>query len=104
MKIIFSESLGGVSCINKFSKEKDYKSLLLLFKGLLEDTEYTLQVSDVKPFKHIKPRIYQIRKKDFRIFYMLEDDKLIILDIFIKKKNHTQKQILDRVKKRAKQI
>lgn len=104
MKVIFSKSLGGVSCIKKFSKDKDYKSLVLLFKKLSEDTEHTLQISDTKQFRHINPRIWQLRKKDYRIFYILEKDKLIVLDIFIKKKNHTQKQILNRVKQRAKQI
>ncbi|EHK2407885.1 type II toxin-antitoxin system RelE/ParE family toxin [Clostridium perfringens] len=104
MKVYFHESLGGVSCINKFSKQNDFVSLLVLFKGLNDDAKLTLEVSDIKQLKGINPKIYEIRKRGYRIFYTIKDSKLTILDIVNKKKNHTEKVIINRIKKRVKDI
>lgn len=105
MNIEFHKSLGGVSYIDKIAAEKgDRAILLLLIKELIVDTEMTLEVSDVKKLKGFKEKVYEIRKKDYRIFYIIKDDIMVILDIIKKKKNNTEKRYIDTLKKRIKTL
>lgn len=105
MKIEFHKALGGVEYINKVAKEKrDIVILLLLFQQLLEDPEMTLKVHDRKKLKGFKEKVYEIRKEDYRIFYLLDDDCMHILDIIKKKKNYTEMKYINLLKKRVKEI
>lgn len=105
MNIEFHKSLGGVSYIDKIATEKgDRAILLLLIKELIVDTEMTLEVSDVKKLKGFKEKVYEIRKKDYRIFYIIKGDIMVILDIIKKKKNNTEKRYIDTLRKRIKTL
>ena len=105
MKICLHKSLGGVSYINKIAEEKADRVILFhLIKELMVDTEMTLEVSDVKKLKGFKEKVYEVRKKDYRIFYIIKDDIMYILDIVKKKKNNTEKRYIDTLKKRIKTL
>lgn len=105
MKIEFHKALGGVKYIDKVAKEKkDRVILLLLLKEIIEDPEMTFKVHTTKKLKGFKEKVYEIRKEDYRIFYLLNDDCMHILDIIKKKKNHTEMKYISLLKQRVKEI
>lgn len=105
MKIEFHKALGGVEYINKVTKEnKDRAILLLLLKEIIEDPEMTFKVHTIKKLKGFKEKVYEIRKEDYRIFYLLDNDCMHILDIIKKKKNHTEMKHINLLKKRVKEL
>lgn len=105
MKINFHKTLGGLEYINKVAKdESDRVALILLFREILIDPEMTFKVHTRKKLKGFKEKVYEIRKLDYRIFYIMQDDCMHVLDIIKKKKNNTEKRYIDVLKQRAKEI
>lgn len=103
MKIKFHESLDGMNCIKKVAKTKqDYVDLVLLIEDLIQDTQSALIYHGVSKVRGTKLKIYEIRKNDYRLFYTIKSNVFTILDIAQKKKNKTEKKVLGRVFRRAK--
>lgn len=93
MKVIFHESIGGISYLEKIAKTKEDKvELFLLIKKLIEDTSLTLACCTIKKIQGTKMKIFEIIKKDYRIFYIIRDDNFIVLDITLKKKIKLKKR------------
>lgn len=107
MKVIFDKALGGMKDIVSKIEEKEVKvDFTVLIRDLLTEDDFrsTLNAYKPKKLKGLKEKIYEIRLKDWRVIYILEDDFIYVLHIIHKKKNHTEKKYISAVKRRIKNI
>lgn len=100
-------TLGVVSIIKIAEDKKEQAILLALLKELVKDTIGTLEINknNITLLKGFKERVYELRKpRDYRIFYVLRGDEMIILDVIKKKKNHLEQRHNKVIEKRLKEI
>lgn len=101
-------ALDGAAAIIEIAEDQKEKAILLeLLKELLKDTIGTLEINknNITPLKGFCERVFELRKpRDYRIFYVLRGEEMIILDVIKKKKNYLEKRHNNLIKKRLKEI
>lgn len=87
-----------------FSKDARVEAGTLL--RLLQEGE-TLAMPQSRPMPGIGPRCHELRVRDrghnWRILYRLDDDAIIIADVFAKTTQQTPKRIIDTCQRRLRQ-
>ena len=105
--VTYHYTLGVVTILKVAQDPKEQAILFSLLKELVNNTLETLDLhkNNIKPLKGFNERVYELRKpKDYRIFYVLRGDEMIILHIIKKKKNYLEKRYYKIIEKRLKEI
>lgn len=109
-EIIFYKDSSGNSPIKKFLLELEEGNLKLVFKTREAIDRLRNRIYHREPFsRHIEPGLWELRVKAgtdiLRIFYTFEKGKIIILlHIFIKKKQKTPIKELEIARKRLNEL
>ncbi len=88
-----------------FSREARLKSGFLLRELQLGES---LEMPESRPMPSIGKRCHELRvvdkdtNKTWRIIYRVDDDAIVILEVFPKKTEQTPKKVIDTCKKRIK--
>jgi phage-related protein len=74
---------------------------------LLQDGE-SIGLPHSRPMPSIGPRCHELRVRDaganWRIFYRIDDDAIVVIHVFAKTTRSTPKQVIDLCKKRLKDL
>jgi phage-related protein len=68
----------------------------------IEEGEY-LPMPISRPMSNIGKNCHELRIKEWRIIYRIDNDVILILDVFAKKTDKTRKSVIKNCKKRIKQ-
>nr|WP_312291970.1 hypothetical protein [Clostridium chromiireducens] len=102
--VSYHNALGGAADVIEIAETPEEQAILAtLLRELVRDTKGTLEVhkNKIKKLRGFGRRVFELRKpRDYRIFYVIEGEEMIILDIIKKKKNHTEGRYTRTLRKR----
>lgn len=105
--IKFHKSMAYKEMIDICVTKKEKTSMLELLFSLSENTNLTLEIENIKKLKgksFAKLKAFELKKGVIRIFFTTIGQDIYIVHVARKQKNKTEKNDLDLVKKRLKEV